>query len=85
MNHDDLDKLSPREQENHFMALLDTMPDASRAMMEVVQWMATEWPRDEPVTQDMITAWVEDVRVKNQARALPHTAAVLPFRRKLEA
>lgn len=86
MNDKDLDQLSPREQESHFIALLDTMaPDVAKAMIEVVQWLATERPCDEPVTKDMIAAWVEDVRAKHQAVGQSHTAVVLPFHRKLEA
>lgn len=82
MAHEQLSSLPPRAQEQYLNILLGTLaPDVREAALEVAQWLATEHPEGEHVTQVQVLQWIEDIRVRNEQRSRPASAHVLPFRR----
>ena len=83
MAHEQLSSLSPQAQEQHLTILPGPLAPAVReAALEVAQWLATERAGDGHVTPARALRWIEDVKIRNEQRSTPASAAILPFRRK---
>lgn len=80
---DESDKLSRMDNLAACYEAMDNMSaEAHDAVIEVINWMASERPKDaEPASQLMMETWVAEVMERNRRRRSIHrrSAAVLPF------
>lgn len=83
MKHDQACRLEPEGQRQYLQSLLAKLPpDVRAATAEVVQWLASEFSGQEPVTPEQVVSWIADVRARNAARpASTAGAKILSFRR----
>lgn len=83
MAHEQLDNLSPHEQQQYLHILLGTLaPELRAAVLEIAHWLAREYRGDEDVTSAQVLQWIEEVRVRNEQLRKAASAIILPFRRK---